>query len=420
MNQAHVRSMKVLLMLMLAGTVMGVAGCSASESGDGLEAINEQQTKSTVGEVKTAVVTKRAMGAVPEIVADIVPSVTIDIVAKGSGEVVAVQKKRGDQVKHGEVIARTDVARVISQKNRAEQALKNANKLLETSRATKRVDLNETRLSMTKLEDQIEEQTKALNKLKNGYDEGTVEKAAVEQSELQLKNTKFDLQVLKMKLDTAERLTGDISAEEQISAAEYQLKEAQFAIADAEVKAPTDGILTEWTVVAGMNVAPGTKLGRVANVHTVRVQGKLSEDMLPLLNGKKKLTFYMSGKPEKSYSGTISYLSSVMDMDTRTYAIELMADNAKLELKAGMKVQIVLAGENERKVPVVPSTSVVREQGSAFVFIYQNGTAIKRPVTLGTLEDAIYPVVEGLQEGESIIISGQHQLKDKQQVRLVK
>ncbi|MBG9736120.1 efflux RND transporter periplasmic adaptor subunit [Paenibacillus alvei] len=420
MNQAHVRSMKVLLMLMLAATVMGVAGCSASEPGDGLEAINEQQTKSTVGEVKTAVVTKRAMGAVPEIVADIVPSVTIDIVAKGSGEVVAVQKKRGDQVKHGEVIARTDVARVISQKNRAEQALKNANKLLETSRATKRVDLNETRLSMTKLEDQIEEQTKALNKLKNGYDEGTVEKAAVEQSELQLKNTKFDLQVLKMKLDTAERLTGDISAEEQISAAEYQLKEAQFAIADAEVKAPTDGILTEWTVVAGMNVAPGTKLGRVANVHTVRVQGKLSEDMLPLLNGKKKLTFYMSGKPEKSYSGTISYLSSVMDMDTRTYAIELMADNAKLELKAGMKVQIVLAGENERKVPVVPSTSVVREQGSAFVFIYQNGTAIKRPVTLGTLEDAIYPVVEGLQEGESIIISGQHQLKDKQQVRLVK
>ncbi|EPY04763.1 efflux system [Paenibacillus alvei TS-15] len=420
MNQSHLRSMKILLMLMLAGAAVGVAGCSASDQANGPEATSEQHSQSTVAEVKTTVVTKQIMGAAPEIVADIAPSVTIDIVAKGSGEIVAVEKKRGDRVKRGEVIARTDVSRILSQKQRAEQALQNANKLLETSHETKRVNNSETRMSITKMEEQIEEQTKALNKLKNGYDEGTVEKASVEQSELQLKNTKFDLQVLKMKLDTAERLAEDVGAEDQISAAEFQLKEAQFAIAEAEIKAPTDGVLTEWTVLAGMNVAPGTKLGRVANVHTVRVQGKVTEDMLSLLQGKKKLPFYMSGKPEKRYEGSITYLSAVMDMDTRTYAVELLVDNAKLELKAGMKVQVILAGENDRKVPVVPATAVVREQGSAFVFIYQNGTAIKRSVTLGTLEDAIYPVIEGLQDGESIIISGQHQLKDKQQVRLAK
>ena len=416
MNQSHLRSMKILLMLMLAG----VAGCSASDQANDPEATSEQLSQSTVAEVKTTVVTKQIMGAAPEIVADIAPSVTIDIVAKGSGEIVAVEKKRGDRVKRGEVIARTDVSRILSQKQRAEQALQNANKLLETSHETKRVNNSETRMSITKMEEQIEEQTKALNKLKNGYDEGTVEKASVEQSELQLKNTKFDLQVLKMKLDTAERLAEDVGAEDQISAAEFQLKEAQFAIAEAEIKAPTDGVLTEWTVLAGMNVAPGTKIGRVANVHTVRVQGKVTEDMLSLLHGKKKLPFYVSGKTEKKYEGSITYLSAVMDMDTRTYAVELLVDNAKLELKAGMKVQVILAGENERKVPVVPATAVVREQGSAFVFIYQNGTAIKRSVTLGTLEDAIYPVIEGLQDGESIIISGQHQLKDKQQVRLAK
>lgn len=420
MNQSHLRGMKILLMLMLAGAAVGVAGCSASDQVNGPEATSEQQSQSTVAEVKTTVVTKQIMGAAPEIVADIMPSVTIDIVAKGSGEIVAVQKKRGDRVKRGEVIARTDVSRVLSQKQRAEQALQNANKLLETSHETKRVTNSETRMSITKMEEQIEEQTKALNKLKNGYDEGTVEKASVEQSELQLKNTKFDLQVLKMKLDTAERLAEDVSAEDQISAAEFQLKEAQFAIAEAEVKAPTDGVLTEWTVLAGMNVAPGTKLGRVANVHTVRVQGKVTEDMLSLLHDKKKLPFYVSGKPEKKYEGSITYLSAVMDMDTRTYAVELLVDNAKLELKAGMKVQVILAGENDRKVPVVPATAVVREQGSAFVFVYKNGAASKRSVTLGTLEDAIYPVIEGLQDGESIIISGQHQLKDKQQVRLAK
>lgn len=363
-------------------------------------------------------VTKQPMGAPAEVVADIIPAVTMDIVVKGGGDVVSVLKQRGDQVRRGEVVAQTDVTRIALQKKRAESALQSAQKLLVTSQESRRTDMADVRLSITKLEVQIEEQTKALNKLKNGYDEGTVEKTAVEQAEMQLKNARLDLQVLKMKLDTAERVQSDVTAEDQITAAQYQLAEANLALEEADIKAPTDGILTEWEALTGMNVTAGTKLGRVANIRTVRIQAKLAEDMLAHVNSKKTLSFYISGNRNKSYTGSITYLSSVMDMDTRTYAIEMKADNAKLELKPGMKVQISLAGEKEREVPVVPANAVVRDQGATFVFIYKDGKAVKRSVTLGPLEEAMYAVTDGLREGESIIVSGQHQLKDKQQVRL--
>lgn len=418
MNQTYrsSRIKRALLLAILAGTVVVAAGCSQPDQATEPGAESGQQT--SIPEVKTAAVAKQPMGAPAEVVADIAPSIMMDIVAKGGGDVVSVQKRRGEQVRRGEVIARTDVARIESQKQRAEQALQSAQKLLASSRETKRADMAEARLSITKLEAQVEEQTKALNKLKNGYDEGTVEKTAVEQAEVQLKNTNLDLQVLKIKLDTAESVQSEVTAEDQIAAAQYQLKEANLAMEEAEIKSPADGILTEWEALAGMNVAPGTKLGRVANIRTVRVQAKLAEDMLPLVHGKKTLDFYVSGSREKIFKGTITYLSSVMDMDTRTYAIELKADNSKLELKPGMKVQLSLAGEKEREVPVVPANAVVRDEGATFVFIYKDGAAVKRPVRLGPLEEALYAVTDGLREGESIIVSGQHQLQDKQQVRL--
>lgn len=415
-TQIERRMKKVLLLALLAGAIAVVAGCSQPDPAKELG--TESAPPTSTPEVKTMAVTKQPMGAPAEVVADIIPAVTMDIVVKGEGDVVSVLKQRGDQVRRGEVVAQTDVTRIALQKKRAESALQSAQKLLVTSQESRRTDMADVRLSITKLEVQIEEQTKALNKLKNGYDEGTVEKTAVEQAEMQLKNARLDLQVLKMKLDTAERVQSDVTAEDQITAAQYQLTEANLALEEADIKAPADGILTEWEALTGMNVTAGTKLGRVANIRTVRIQARLAEDMLAHVNSKKTLSFYISGNRNKSYTGSITYLSSVMDMDTRTYAIELKADNSKLELKPGMKVQLSLAGEKERTMPVVPANAVVREQGETFVFVYKDGTALKRPVTLGPLEDALYAVTDGLREGESIIVSGQHQLQEKQQVRL--
>lgn len=90
----------------------------------------------------------------------------MDVMPKGGGEVTAVLKKRGDRVKRGEVIARLDDSAARMKKKRAELAIRSAESLLEQTEEKDRLGQEEVKQSMAKLEREIEQQTKELNRLK--------------------------------------------------------------------------------------------------------------------------------------------------------------------------------------------------------------------------------------------------------------
>ncbi|BFH71349.1 MAG: efflux RND transporter periplasmic adaptor subunit [Paenibacillus dendritiformis] len=366
--------------------------------------------------VKTAVVKREKIGMPAELIAEIAPSVSMDVMAKGSGEVTAVLKKRGDRVKRGEVIARLDDSAAHMKKKRAELAIRSAENLLEQTEEKERIGKEEVKQSIEKLEREMEQQTKELNRLKNGYDEGTVEKAAVDQAELQLKNSEIDLGVWKMKLEAADNSDSKATARQQLDTAKLELLEAGMAIEEARIAAPSDGILTEWTPQPGMMLNQGGTIGRIVQLDPVLVRAKLPEDLLPLVEGKSSLSFYVSDRPGQTYKGSLAYLSEVMDTRTRTYDVELRAANGKGELKPGMKVRIRLETEAERLVPAVPASAIIREESKTFVFVYKDGKAVRQEVELGPLQGTLYAVTDGLKEGATVIVTGQHRLKENEPV----
>ncbi|NGP60231.1 efflux RND transporter periplasmic adaptor subunit [Paenibacillus thiaminolyticus] len=402
------------------GMMAGIAACAVllaacvSQPENG--AAPADAAKEAAPLVKTAVVKREKIGLPAELIAEIAPSVSMDVMPKGGGEVTAVLKKRGDRVKRGEVIARLDDSAAHMKKKRAELAIRSAESLLEQTEEKDRLGQEEVKQSMAKLEREIEQQTKELNRLKNGYDEGTVEKAAVDQAELQLKNSSIDLAVWKMKLEAAEHSDSKATAREQLETARLELLEAGMAIDEARIAAPTDGILTEWTPQPGMMLSQGGTIGRIVQLDPVLVRAKLPEDLLPLAEGKSSLAFYVSGSPEQTYKGSLAYLSEVMDTRTRTYDVELRAANGTGALKPGMKVRIRLETEAERLVPAVPASAVIRDESKTSVFVYQDGKAVRQEVELGPLQGTLYAVTDGLKEGDTVIVTGQHRLKENEPV----
>lgn len=109
-----------------------------------------------------------------------------------------------------------------------------------------------------------------------------------------------------------------------------------------------------------------------------------------------------------------------MSTQTKSYTLELEIPNADRKLKPGMKVQVLLTEENDQNVITVPTLSVVREGGDTFVFVLNGDVAEKRKVELGRLNETIQEVLSGVKEGERLIVSGQHQIKDKEKVQLAK
>lgn len=70
----------------------------------------------------------------------------------------------------------------------------------------------------------------------------------------------------------------------------------------------------------------------------------------------------------------------------------------------------------EENVIAVPSLSIVREGSETFVMLSNAGTAEKRAVKLGRINGVYQEVQEGLKEGETVVVSGQHTLSDGQKI----
>lgn len=396
----------------VALSVAVFSGCSAAGKKDEAATAQEQQVKP----VKVATIAKQKISEPLEQVADVLPIVQLDIIAKVGGDVVEIVKKRGELVNAGDVILRLDPTDIQISKDKAVIGLKNGQESLDKAKRELTTSKVETKNGIAKLERSQQEQTRYFNKIKNDYDNGLVSKTELDQAETQLKNTQMDLDVLKQKLQTLETTNNLSSLEYQINSTNLQLQEIERTLANLQVKAPVNGILADMPAVVGQTINAGFKAGQVQQLNPIKFKAQLTEEGARLVRGKKELVYYVPDTEMKGSAG-IEFLSDVLDSQSKSYEIELQVDNKSLALKPGMKVQLQLTTEDEQVVVTVPTLSVVREGSESFVFILNGDTVEKRKVQLGRLSDLNQEVTSGVKEGEKLVVSGQNQLKDKEKVQ---
>lgn len=390
-----------------------LAGCSTQAQKSEPQSAQEQQIKT----VKVATISKQRIGDPLEQVADVLPIVQVDVLAKAGGDVIEIVKKRGEMVAAGDVILRLDPTDVQLQKDQTVLSLKNGQESLEKAKKELVTSLAEARNGVAKLERALQDATRNFNKMRNDYDNGLVTKAQLDQAQTQLNNAQMDLDVQRQKLKTLETTNNLASVEYQVDSASVQLQQIERTLSNLEVKAPVSGILTEMPAVVGQTISTGFKVGQVQQLNPIKIKAQLTEEGAKLVRNKKELVYYVPGTDIKGTAG-IEFLADVMDAQSKSYEIELQVDNAGMKLKPGMKVQLQLTTEDEQVVVTVPSLSVVREGGDSFVFILNGDTVEKRKVQLGRLNELNQEVISGVQEGEQLVISGQNQLKDKEKVQL--
>jgi len=382
--------------MLVLGAVLA-AGCSAPKEAAPQSAGDEVKT------VKVAKIGKEQIAEPDEVVAEVLPSLKIDVILKASGDVQTVFKKRGEFVQEGEVILSLDKEDIQRDLEKARVNVVNAQETLAKARADYSNGLVKTENSLKDLEKQY-------NKMRNDYDLGLVTKFQLEQMETQVNNLRSDYETLKNT--------------NPVAGAEFGLKSAQLGLADLEklithydVKAPISGVLVEMPVEEKMTLNAGFKAAEIQQLDPVKVRAELSEAAYNLVGGKNELQLYIPGTKEK-YTGKVSYLSPVVSSQSKAYPLELEVANANNALRPGMRVQVQLNEAKDQEVVVVPTSSIVREGNDSFVFVLVGDHVEKRKVELGRLKDLSQEVLSGVSVDELLVISGQFQLKDKETVKV--
>jgi len=117
--------------------------------------------------------------------------------------------------------------------------------------------------------------------------------------------------------------------------------------------------------------------------------------------------------PDLTFDGEIYNIYPTIDNATKTFTVEVKIQNGNLKLRPGMfsKIQLNLGKGNAM---LVPSIALVKQTGinDMYLFVNKNNIAQKTLVKTGRMIDDKIEILEGITEGDEIIVVGQNKLEN--------
>ena len=186
----------------------------------------------------------------------------------------------------------------------------------------------------------------------------------------------------------------------------------------ASIKSPLNGVVLKKFLDEGSQVEPSVNpmmrvpVIMVANIDTVKVLVNVSEKYLGRLKESAEAEVKVDAYPDEVFLGKITRIAPLVDLATRTAEAEIEISNEEHRLKPGMFARVNLILEKKENTLVVPIKAVLNENNCKYVFIINGSIAHKKKVKTGIYQKDSVEIIEGLNEGEDVIIEGNYGLKD--------
>jgi membrane fusion protein, copper/silver efflux system len=178
--------------------------------------------------------------------------------------------------------------------------------------------------------------------------------------------------------------------------------------ASTTVVAPIDGVVTELAVREGAAFMPGASLFRINGLGTVWVNAQVPEAQISRVPMGATVEARATAWPGMRFEGRVAALLPEVDPQTRTVPVRIVIDNPGRRLSPGMFVAVELAGKEGEEHLVVPSEAViVTGERNVVIVARQGGGFDVADVTVGTEDAGKTAILSGLDEGQSIVLSGQ-------------
>jgi RND family efflux transporter MFP subunit len=200
------------------------------------------------------------------------------------------------------------------------------------------------------------------------------------------------------------------------------LAQAEKRLRNTRVTAPFAGTVEERFVQPGEQVAPNDPVARVIDVQPAKVVAGVPERYAGDIEKGNELRIQFQSARLGERTGTVTFVGSAIDPDSRTFTIEATIANADRTIKPEMVTQIRLDRTTIEDALVIPRPAVVRDEAGTHVYTLErtDSTAIarKRDIVLGPSTGARVAVESGLQAGDEVVVVGQTNLAPGQPVEV--
>ena len=230
-------------------------------------------------------------------------------------------------------------------------------------------------------------------------------RAALAQAEANLRAAQLEYDAARQLADRGHRAETQVAGREAArDAARAQVESARIELAQTNITAPFDGVLDQRLVEAGGYLAPGEPCGVMVQLDPIRIAAEVSErDVAAVAAGMPGSARLITGE---QVSGAVHFVERRADPATRTFRVELLAENPDLSIRSGVTADIEIELESAPAHRVPASVLALNAEGVLGVRIVADRRVAFRPVDI-LADDGEEVWVAGLTGRVELIVEGQ-------------
>ncbi len=246
-----------------------------------------------------------------------------------------------------------------------------------------------------------------------------MDRLQLDQLALQIQNDEIEYQRLKSLYEEGGVSQSDFETAEL----GYKLRKTNYKNLEENtiLRSPVTGFVTARNFDAGDMFGMSAPLFTVQQVVPVKLHVGISETEYARVKKGDQVTLTVDALPGRSFTGKVGRLFPTIDPLTHTFKAEVVVPNADKALRPGMYARVTV-NFGDRLSVVVPDQCLVKQEGTGTRFIYvlqADGSVSYVPVKTGRHMGSEYEIIEGLSDGQTVVVKGQAALKDGVKVNVL-
>ncbi len=193
---------------------------------------------------------------------------------------------------------------------------------------------------------------------------------------------------------------------------------AQKKLADAVIRAPVAGSVSERLVQPGEFIRENTPVVTIVQMNPLKLRSAMQEKYAGGIMPGQQVDFQVEAFGKQPFTGKIAYVSPAVDQTTRTFVVEAIVENPERRLKPGFFAKGTVQTRVDENVMAVPEDAISNLAGVTTVYVVENGKVRQQQITTGERVGRMFEVASGLTGDETLAATNLNQLATGTAVRV--
>ena len=246
-----------------------------------------------------------------------------------------------------------------------------------------------------------------------------MDRTQLDQAALTLKNNETEFERIKALFEEG----GVSQSDYETAELSYNVSKSSYdnLLENTVLLAPVSGVITARNYDVGDMYAMSSPIYTLQQITPVKLLVPVSEMDYTNVHQGDKVSLTVDAIPGRTFTGSVVRVYPVIDPTSHTFNVEVHVPNTDRAIRPGMYARVTVTfGVNDSIV--LPDTAVLKQQGSGVrtVFVLGDDNTVEpRIVTVGLHFDGRYEILSGLEEGETVVVTGNSSLNGGDKVEVV-